>query len=83
MQVSGRRQPEFPPRSASAVPARRQRPGNAPDLLELIQARGRAVTEAMRQLVTEVQADGEAARDDGLIDRVNEYAAMPPLPALG
>jgi hypothetical protein len=37
----------------------------------------------MRQLVTEVQADGEAARDDGLIDRVNEYAAMPPLPALG
>jgi hypothetical protein len=39
-------------------------PATPPDLLELIQARGRAVTEAMRQLVTEVQADGEAARDD-------------------
>lgn len=34
------------------------------DLLELIQARGRAVTQAMRQLVTEAQADGEAAGDD-------------------
>jgi AcrR family transcriptional regulator len=38
-------------------------PATPPDLMELIQARGRAVTEAMRQLVTEAQADGEAARD--------------------
>ena len=39
-------------------------PGTPPDLLELIQARGRAVTQAMRQLVTEARADGEAASDD-------------------
>jgi AcrR family transcriptional regulator len=34
------------------------------DLLELIQARGRAVAAAMRQLVTEAQAAGEVAQDD-------------------
>lgn len=39
-------------------------PATPSDLLEQIQARGRAVTEAMRQLVTEAQSAGEAARDD-------------------
>jgi AcrR family transcriptional regulator len=39
-------------------------PSTPPDLLELIQARGRAVTLAMRQLVTEAQSAGEAAQDD-------------------
>jgi len=38
-------------------------PATPPDLLELIHARGRAVTQAMRQLVTEAQSAGEAARD--------------------
>jgi AcrR family transcriptional regulator len=39
-------------------------PATPHDLLEVIQARGRAMTEAMRQLVTEAQADGQAAQDD-------------------
>jgi AcrR family transcriptional regulator len=39
-------------------------PATPRDLLELIQARGRAVAEAMRQLITEAQAAGEAAPDD-------------------
>jgi AcrR family transcriptional regulator len=39
-------------------------PATPPDLLELIQARGRAVAGAMRQLITEAQAAGEAAPDD-------------------
>jgi AcrR family transcriptional regulator len=39
-------------------------PVTPPDLLELIQARGRAVGGAMRQLITEAQAAGEAAPDD-------------------
>ena len=39
-------------------------PATPRDLLELIQARGRAITGAMRQLVTEAQRAGEAARDD-------------------
>jgi len=39
-------------------------PATPPGLLELIQARGRAVAETMRQLITEAQAAGEAAPDD-------------------
>jgi AcrR family transcriptional regulator len=39
-------------------------PATPRDLLELIQARGRAVAGAMRQLVTEAQAAGEVAPDD-------------------
>lgn len=39
-------------------------PAVPPDLLDLILARARAVTDAMRQLVTEAQAAGEVAPDD-------------------
>jgi AcrR family transcriptional regulator len=39
-------------------------PATPRDLLELIQSRGRAVAEVMRQLVTEAQAAGEVAADD-------------------
>jgi AcrR family transcriptional regulator len=39
-------------------------PATPRDLLELIQTRGRAVAGAMRQLVTEAQAVGDAAPDD-------------------
>jgi AcrR family transcriptional regulator len=39
-------------------------PATPHDVLELIQARGRAVTDAMRQLVIEAQAAGEVAADD-------------------
>ena len=39
-------------------------PATPPDLLELIQARGRAVAGVLRQLITEAQAAGEAAPDD-------------------
>jgi AcrR family transcriptional regulator len=39
-------------------------PATPRDLLELIQSRGRDVTEAMRQLVTEAQAAGQVAADD-------------------
>jgi len=39
-------------------------PATPRDLLELIQARGRGVEVAMRQLIAEAQAAGEAAPDD-------------------
>jgi AcrR family transcriptional regulator len=39
-------------------------PATPPDLLELIQARGHAVADTMRQLITEAQAAGEVAPDD-------------------
>lgn len=39
-------------------------PATPRDLLELIRARGLAMTQAMRQLVIEAQAAGEAAQDD-------------------
>jgi AcrR family transcriptional regulator len=39
-------------------------PATPQDLLDLIQARGRAVREAMRQLVIDAQAGGDVAQDD-------------------
>jgi AcrR family transcriptional regulator len=39
-------------------------PASPPDLLELIQSRGRAVAAVMRQLIIEAQATGEVAPDD-------------------
>jgi len=39
-------------------------PATPCDLIELIQVRGRAMTEAMRRLLTEAQAAGQAAQDD-------------------
>jgi hypothetical protein len=39
-------------------------PATPQELLDLIQARGRAVREAMRQLVIDAQAGGDVAQDD-------------------
>lgn len=67
-------------------------PATPPDLLELIQARGRTVTGAMRRLVTEAQSAGEAARDDpdqlvtavmACLDGLGRFALGRPGPAAG
>jgi AcrR family transcriptional regulator len=67
-------------------------PATPRDLLDLILARGRAVSEAMRQLVTEAQAAGEVAADDpdqlviavmACLDGLGRFTLANPGPAAG